>query len=84
MLHLTPQTNNLNPHDDVYQKQEESMLDFRGEVKEVVPRKFIVSSTVSCTADPFLFVNGMKSRVSNHLFSCFHVKLIKVLMAKTL
>ena len=76
ILHLTPQSDHWNPHDDTYQKQEESMLDFRGEVKDLPPRKFIVS-TASCTTDPFMFAHDLESKVGPNPFGQFYVKSVR-------
>ncbi len=54
----------------------------RGDVKEVAPRKFIVSSVVSCTADPFLLAYDLESKVSTSPFSQFHVKSVKSIDGK--
>ena len=52
------------------------MLDFRGEVKDLPPRKFIVS-TASCTTDPFMFAHDLESKVGPNPFSQFHAKSVR-------
>ena len=45
-LELTPQTDHWDPHDECYQQQEDSMMNYKGELKEKPIRKFIVSQTL--------------------------------------
>ncbi len=42
-LPLTPPLDKWDPHDVIYKRQEESMTDFRGDVKAVPKKKFLIS-----------------------------------------
>lgn len=62
VLHLTPSTD-WNPHDKSWQQQEESILSFRGEIKEVnSKKKFIISSVISRTLETITFAEDILRR----------------------
>lgn len=77
ILELTPQVNNWNPHSSVYQDQEDSMMDYKGHMKEQAKKdNYLVSSTnieqfdinhcVSCvidrSLDPVLLAEDLTAR----------------------
>ena len=55
LLFLTPQRDLWNPHDSSYQQQEEVMVDFKGDIKQPPPTKFIVPTILSSTKEPSLY-----------------------------
>ncbi len=75
ILYRTPRLDSWNPHDDAYQRQEEVMVDFSGDVKQLGPKKFIVSSFLSRSAEPSLFASDLISNVGS--FSRFHISSVK-------
>ena len=80
ILHLTPRLDSWNPHDDAYQRQEEAMVDFSGDVKQPAPKKFIVSSFLSRSAEPSLFASDLISNVGS--FSKFRINSVKCVDGK--
>ena len=55
ILELTPNVDVWDPRNLDFNEQEESMLDFSGNMKEPRPKKFIVSSVLTSSMDPNLF-----------------------------
>ena len=76
-LPLTPQSATWDPHVSVYSSQEESMMNYQGEVKNPPPRKFLVSKILSRTMDPTTFAHDLVSSVSDNSFSSHHVAAVK-------
>ena len=81
-LALSPSGEKWNPHDVTYKKQEESMTDFRGDIKPQSKRKFIVSQVVSRTMDPSLFAFDLETSGSYSPFSQYYVGSIKTFDGK--
>ena len=75
ILNLTPRLDSWNPHDDAYQRQEETMVDFSGDVKQPASKKFIVSAFLSHSTGPSLFASDLISNVGS--FSKFRIKTVK-------
>ena len=59
ILELTPNVDNWNPHDHVFQDQEEAMVDFGGKIKVSQPRNFIVSAVSSRSMDSDLLLDDI-------------------------
>ena len=59
ILELTPNVDNWNPHDHVFQDQEEAMVDFGGKIKVSQPRNFIVSAVSSRSMDSDLVLDDI-------------------------
>ena len=72
-LELTPKVNEWNPHDYIYQEQEDSMLNFQGELKESPQRRFIISSVISRALDPVASVEDMKMKC-NSIHKAYAIK----------
>ena len=64
ILELTPQSSTWDPHDNVYQIQEDSMLTFTGDIREPNQRKFIVSSVISRALEPITFAEDASIRTN--------------------
>ena len=52
-----------NPKDPEYSIQEESMVDFRGEIKEQKQRSFVILAVLERCCDPHLFCEDVLSMV---------------------
>ena len=76
-LPLTPRSNTWDPHVSTYSSQEESMMNYQGEVKNPPRRQFIVSKILSRTMDPTTFVHDLVSSVCDNSFSSHHVAAVK-------
>ena len=77
-LELTPQIEHWNPHDEMYQIQESSMLNYRGELKEKPERKFIVSQVlISRTMDQIANCSDLTRRACEGGFSNHRIFAIK-------
>ena len=74
---ITPRHDTWDPHVMTYSQQEESMMNYQGEVKQPAPRKFIVSSVLSRSDDPSLFAYDLVKSVSDNPLSCHQVCSIK-------
>ena len=83
ILELTPQVSNWDPHDDKYELQESSMLNFRGELKERNTRKFIISSFISRSLEPSAFCYDLTLRASESGFSSHKVYSLKTANGST-
>ena len=68
-LELTPDTPDWDSHSEAYQQQEESMLTYRGELKEESRKKFIVSSVISRALDPVAIVRDIEARSIHRVYS---------------
>ena len=77
VLALTPAMTSWNPHDSIFQKQEESMVDLRGDIKHAQNCKFVVSSIVSRTLDPSLFTYDLIKLEQSSPYSTYYVKSVK-------
>ena len=64
ILQFTPLFDEWDPHTSTYSAQEEAMTNFRGEVKEPVTKKFIISSLIQRSLDPDVFCYDITSRAS--------------------
>ena len=76
-LSITPRADTWDPHDLTNSSQEESMMNYKGEVKSPNPRKFIVSGIISQTMDPSLFAYDLTKSVVDNSLSCHHVAVVK-------
>ena len=68
-LELTPNVPNWDPHDQMYQDQEESMITFKGELKENPKRSFIISSVISRALDPVAICVDVEERSTQKVYS---------------
>ena len=59
ILELTPNVDNWNPHDHVFQDHEEAMVDFGGKIKVSQPRNFIISAVSSRSMDSDLVLDDI-------------------------
>ena len=59
ILELAPNVRVWNPKDPDYGLQEDSMTDFRGELKEFNPKNFIISAVIARCYDPDLFCHDV-------------------------
>ena len=71
-LELTPNVPDWDPHDQMYQDQEESMITFKGELKENPKRSFIISSVISRALDPVAICVDVEERSTKR---CTQLKL---------
>ena len=83
ILELTPQVKEWNPHDDKYQQQESSMLNFRGEIKERSAKKFIISSYIERSLEPSAFCFDLTQRACESEFSSHKVYALKTANGST-
>ena len=63
VLELTPNVKVWNPKDPEYSIQEESMVDFRGEIKEQKQRSFVILAVLERCCDPHLCCEDFLSMV---------------------
>ena len=83
VLELTPQLQQWDPHNDQFEQQESSMLNFRGELKEAGPRQFIISSIIQRSLDPTAFCYDLTSRACESGSSCHNVYSLKTANGST-
>ena len=65
VIDLTPTTNIWDPHDNKYNEQEASMVDYKGELKLPKERQFIVSKLMSSPLEDNNFGIAINNRLSN-------------------
>ena len=68
-VELTPNVPEWQPHNEIYQQQEEAMTNFQGELKEKSATKFIVSSVVSRPLDPVALADDVSSTPATKVYS---------------
>ena len=83
VLELTPQLHQEDPHNDQFEHQESSMLNFRGELKEAGPRKFIISSIIQRSLDPTAFCYDLTRRACESSSSGHNVYSLKAANGST-
>ena len=64
-----PSVADWNPHDDMYQLQEELMLTFQGVIKLPQKQKFILSSVINCAIEPVVLSVDVTRRACEVGFS---------------
>lgn len=68
-LELTPDVQDWNPHDQVYQDQEDSMLTFNENLKEVPRRRFIISSLINRALDPVSICDDVNELCTHKVYT---------------
>ena len=68
-IELAPNAPDWDPHDQMYQEQEESMLTYKGEIKDSPKRRFIISSVVSRVLDPVALCADVKEKCTQQVYS---------------
>ena len=83
ILELTPQRQQWDPHVDTFEQQETSMLNFRGELKEAAPRKFLISSIIQRSLEPSAFCYDLTRRACESGSSCHNIYSLKTANGST-
>lgn len=77
VLRLSPDTDSWNPHDTAFSEQEDAMLNYRGELKELNKRKFIVSACGTENLHGDDLSDSLVSRAASSGCSTFSISSVK-------